>query len=97
MTREFRTHVDDMIRESELDEVRDQINTAENTIGHQDEVKDLLEYDMEEQAGDIPDDQASQTESKMDMNEPPASIKNDVDDTSESTNQSVTSEKRAAS
>ena len=51
----------------------------------------------EEQAGDIPDDQASLTESKMDVNEPPASIKNDVDDTSESTNQSVTSEKRAAS
>ena len=97
VTREFRTHVDDMIRESELDAVRDQINTAGNTIGHQDEVKDLLEYDMEEQAGDIPDDQASLTESKMDVNEPPVSIKNDVDDTSESTNQSVTSEKRAAS
>ena len=106
VTREFRTHVDDMIRESELDEVRDQINTAgnmdlesitENTIGHQDEVKDLLEYDMEEQAGDIPDDQTSLTESEMDANEHPESINNVVGDTSESTNQSVNSEKRAAS
>ena len=28
VTREFRTHVDDMIRDSELKEVRDQINEA---------------------------------------------------------------------
>tara|TARA_Y100001001_G_scaffold163184_1_gene191568 strand:- start:1066 stop:1515 length:450 start_codon:yes stop_codon:yes gene_type:complete len=54
VTREFRTHVDDMIRESELEEVREEINTAgqmnleavtENTIGLQDEIQDAVEYD----------------------------------------------------
>ena len=54
VTREFRTHVDDMIRESELEEVREEINTAgqmnleavtESTIGLQDEIQDAVEYD----------------------------------------------------
>ena len=54
VTREFRTHVDDMIRENELEEVREEINTAgqmnleavtENTIGLQDEIQDAVEYD----------------------------------------------------
>ena len=54
VTREFRTHVDDMIRESELEEVREEINTAgqmnleavtENTIGLQYEIQDAVEYD----------------------------------------------------
>ena len=54
VTREFRTHVDDMIHESELEEVREEINTAgqmnleavtENTIGLQDEIQDAAEYD----------------------------------------------------
>ena len=54
MTREFRTHVDDMIRENELEEVREEINTAgqmnleavtENTIGLQDEIQNAVEYD----------------------------------------------------
>ena len=54
VTREFRTHVDDMIRENELEEVREEINTAgqmnleavtENTIGLQDEFKDAVDYD----------------------------------------------------
>ena len=54
VTREVRTHVDDMIHESELEEVREEINTAgqmnleavtENTIGLQDEFKDAVEYD----------------------------------------------------
>ena len=54
VTREFRTHVDDMIRENELEEVREEINTAgqmnleavaENTIGIQDEIQDAVEYD----------------------------------------------------
>jgi len=62
ITREFRGHVDDMIRESELDEVRDQINKAgdmnlqdlsENTIGLEDEIRDALEFDGEEFKGDI--------------------------------------------
>ena len=106
VTREFRTHVDDMIRESELDEVRDQINTAgnmnlesitENTIGHQDEFKDLLEYDMEEQSGDNPDNQTNLPETEMDADDHPASIEKDLDDTSETPKQSLTSEKRAAS
>ncbi len=54
VTREFRTHVDYMIRENELEEVREEINTAgqmnleavtENTIGLQDEIQDAAEYD----------------------------------------------------
>ena len=54
VTREFRTHVDDMIRENELEEVREEINTAgqmnleavtENTIGLQDEIQDAVDYD----------------------------------------------------
>ncbi|MDG2033600.1 MAG: Sec-independent protein translocase protein TatB [Rhodospirillales bacterium] len=49
ITREFRSHVDDMIRESELEDVRDQINNAsesslealtENVI-HPDGLEDL--------------------------------------------------------
>ena len=106
VTREFRTHVDDMIRESEMDDVRDQINKAgnldlesitENTIGHQDEFKDLLEYDVEEPSGDNLDNQTNLAETEMDANEHPASIEKDVDDTSETAKQSLTSEKRAAS
>ena len=55
-TREFRTHVDDMIRDSEVEEVRDQINEAgsanfqsitENTIGLQNEVEDVLKLEGE--------------------------------------------------
>ena len=62
ITREFRGHVDDMIRESELEEVSDEINTAsdmnledfsENTIGLEDEIRDALEFDGEEYKGDI--------------------------------------------
>ena len=54
VTREFRTHVDDMIRESDLEEVREEINSTgqmnleavtENTIGLQDEIQDAVEYD----------------------------------------------------
>ena len=106
VTREFRTHVDDMIRESEMDDVRDQINkagnldlesTTENTIGHQDEFKDLLEYDMEEQSGDNPDNQTNLSETELDADGHPASIEKDLDDTSETAKQTLTSGKRAAS
>ena len=57
VTREFKGHVDDMIHESELGEVRDQIDSAgqmdlesatENSIGFQNEIEDALEYDPED-------------------------------------------------
>ena len=64
VTREFRTHVDDMIRESELDAVQQQIDDTgqgglesikEGTIGFQDDVKDALEFDADEYADVMPD------------------------------------------
>ena len=54
VTREFRTHIDDMIRENELEEVRGQIDSAgqidldsitENTIGLQDDIEDVIVND----------------------------------------------------
>ena len=54
VTREFRTHVDDMIRDSELEEVRGQINSAgqmnldsitENSIDLQDDIEDVIVRD----------------------------------------------------
>ena len=51
VTREFRTHIDDMIRENELEEVRGQIESAgqmdldsitQNTIGLQDDIDDVI-------------------------------------------------------
>ena len=51
VTREFRTHIDDMIRENELEEVRGQIDAAgqmdldsitQNTIGLQDDIDDVV-------------------------------------------------------
>ena len=63
VTREFRGHVADMIRESELSEVRDQISHAGevdaesvggNSIGLKEEIEDALEYDTEDESNSAP-------------------------------------------
>ena len=68
MTREFRGHVDDMIRESELDEIRKEFgsmtdggldNLIENTIDPDEEIRDALDFDGEglaDELGDVTDD-----------------------------------------
>lgn len=64
LTREFRGHVDDMIRESELDEVRKEfgslaetnVNTLiENTIDPDEEIRDALDFDGEGYADELDD------------------------------------------
>ena len=58
VTREFRTHVDDMIRESEIEEVRGQIDSAgqmnldsitENTIDLQDDIEDVVVHNSDDE------------------------------------------------
>ena len=94
VTREFRTHVDDMIRENELDEVRDQITTAgqinletvtENTIGLQDEFQDAVQYDDESSytVENVEDDlHLSKSMSESDLQD--TTIENDKNDNAES-------------
>lgn len=57
LTREFRGHIDDLIRESELDEVKRQIEMAEetdvagmieNSIDPDHEIKQVMDFDGEE-------------------------------------------------
>ena len=65
LTREFRRHVDDMIRESELDDIKKQIESAGNTdvsamvehsIDPKGELKDAFEFGGEEFARSLKDD-----------------------------------------
>ena len=81
MTNEFRRHVDDMIRETELDEVKKQIDAVsnsdikgyvENTIDPKGEIKQTLEDDFRDMNADWPgreeaDDEAlAKAEAAMD-------------------------------
>ena len=102
VTREFRTHVDDMIHESELEGIRNQINNAgdmdlksiaEETIGDQDEVKDLLEFEMDEQEKEIPDGQLHLTESEGNSKEDLSPIENDTDEAHDPAKEVLASEK----
>ncbi|MEE2759905.1 MAG: Sec-independent protein translocase protein TatB [Pseudomonadota bacterium] len=66
LTREFRSHMDDMVRESELNEIKEQINAGaeldpavlvENSIDPDQEIQDALEFadgefDLDEEMAD---------------------------------------------
>ena len=81
ITREFRSHVDDMIRDSELEDVRDQINSAgesslkalkENVI-HPNEIEGI-EY-LED---DWPDDEDVPSPSNIGDSKNPAGFKSET-------------------
>ena len=96
VTREFRTHVDDMIRESELEKVREEINTAgqmnleavtENTIGLQDEIQDAVEYDDDgNYSVEAFEDALHPPKDVSDSDEHRAPIEKDEDDNAQSKN-----------
>jgi sec-independent protein translocase protein TatB len=97
VTREFRGHVDDMIRESELSEVRDQISHAgqadlesvgENSIGLKDEIEDALEYDLDDQSIVAPpEEEASDTDGSPKSEE--TSIPENIHENSNSKSENV--------
>ena len=94
VTREFRTHVDDMIRENELEEVREEINTAgqmnleavtENTIGLQDEIQDAVEYnDDGDYSVETFEDDLHPSKDVSDSDEHRTPIEKDEDDNAQS-------------
>ena len=94
VTREFRTHVDDMIRENELEDLRGEINTAgqtnleavtENTIGLQDEIQNAVEYDDDDNYSvETFEEDSHPTEDKSDPDEYHTPIEKDEDDNIES-------------
>jgi len=105
VTREFRTHVDDMIRDSELKEVRDQINEAgdvnldsitDNTIGIQDEVEDVLDFEEEAYTDDILEDDVVLHKNKNDEDVTSASIEDDEDVANKSEEEALTSKSGTA-
>ena len=105
VTREFRTHVDDMIRDSELKEVRDQINEAgdvnldsitDNTIGIQDEVEDVLDFENEAYTDDISEDDVVLHKNKNDEDVTSASIEDDEDVANKSEEEALTSKSGTA-
>ena len=105
VTREFRTHVDDMIRDSELKEVRDQINEAgdvnldsitDNTIGIQDEVEDVLDFEEEAYTDDILEDDVVLHKNKNDEDVTSASIEDDEDVANKSEEGALTSKSGTA-
>ena len=105
VTREFRTHVDDMIRDSELKEVRDQINEAgdvnldsitDNTIGIQDEVEDVLDFENEAYTDDILEDDVVLHKNKNDEDVTSASIEDDEDVANKSEEEALTSKSGTA-
>ena len=105
VTREFRTHVDDMIRDSELKEVRDQINEAgdvnldsitDNTIGIQDEVEDVLDFEEEAYTDDILEDDVVLHKNKNDEDVTSASIEDDEDAANKSEEEALTSKSGTA-
>ena len=105
VTREFRTHVDDMIRDSELKEVRDQINEAgdvnldsitDNTIGIQDEVEDVLDFEEEAYTDEILEDDVELYKNKNDEDVTSASIEDDEDVANKSEEEALTSKSGTA-
>mgnify|MGYP001291200704 CR=1 FL=1 len=105
VTREFRTHVDDMIRDSELKEVRDQINEAgdvnldsitDNTIGIQDEVEDVLELEEGAYTGKIFEDDVDLYKNESDEHSTSTSIENEKDEPDESKEEFLTPESGTA-
>ena len=105
VTREFRIHVDDMIRDSELKEVRDQISEAgdvnldsitDNTIGIQDEVEDVLDFEEEAYTDDILEDDVVLHKNKNDEDVTSASIEDDEDVANKSEEEALTSKSGTA-
>ena len=105
VTREFRIHVDDMIRDSELKEVRDQINEAgdvnldsitDNTIGTQDEVEDVLELEEGAYTGKIFEDDVDLYKNESDEHSTSTSIENEKDEPDESKEEFLTPESGTA-
>lgn len=105
VTREFRIHVDDMIRDSELKEVRDQINEAgdvnldsitDNTIGIQDEVEDVLELEEGAYTGKIFEDDVDLYKNESDEHSTSTSIENEKDEPDESKEEFLTPESGTA-
>ena len=105
VTREFRIHVDDMIRDSELKEVRDQINEAgdvnldsitDNTIGIQDEVEDVLELEEGAYTGKIFEDDVDLYKNESDEHSTSTSIENEKDEPDESKEEVLTPESGTA-
>ncbi len=86
MTAEFRRHVDDMIRETELDEVKKQIDAAsnpdiegylENTIDPKGEIKQTLEDDFRDINADWDRDDEAREKAEAAMEEEAASAVDD--------------------
>jgi len=79
MTREFRGHVDDMIRDTELDEVKKQIESAgsfdvnsalENSIDPNGEMKDAFDFSGDEFSNPVDLDDPSYNDGELDPNDP---------------------------
>ncbi len=88
MTAEFRRHVDDMIRETELDEVKKQIDAAsspdiegylENTIDPKGEIKQTLEDDFRDINADWAEDGEALAKAEAAMEEEAASAMDDLE------------------
>lgn len=88
MTNEFRRHVDDMIRETELDEVKKQIDAAssadiegyvENTIDPRGEIKQTIEDDVRDMNAGWAEDGEALAKAEAAMDEEAASAMDDFE------------------